>query len=63
MEKTPIHHYLPTELWTIIGDFIFMKIHQYGESLLLELKPSEGYAIVYPSDEEGHYFVEPCLIS
>jgi len=55
---------LPDVLWPIVGDFIFMEIHEHGDSLRLKMKPSTCFAIVYPGDEEpGVGFIQPCTIS
>lgn len=55
---------LPAELWPIIGDFLFMIItpHEQTQSIKLNIKPSQGYAIIYPGDEPGEGFVIPCCI-
>ena len=54
---------LPPELWQITGEFIFVDIAPFEDSLLLKIKPATCYAIIYPSDEGGEWFVEPCQIS
>ena len=56
---------LPAELWPIVGDFLFMSIsrEETSNSLVLRLKPSMAYAILYPGDEDGEGFVQPCQIS
>jgi hypothetical protein len=51
---------LPSVLWPIVGDFIFMDVTETEDSIELTIKQVSCYAIVYT--EEGP-FVEPCLIS
>ena len=59
-----IWHKLPSVLWPIVGDFIFMDIapHDSG-GLRLTIKPAIAYAIIFPGDEQGEGFIQPCLIS
>jgi hypothetical protein len=59
----PIYNKLPVVLWPIIGDFIFMDIFPHDDSLLLVMKPAKTYAIIFPGDENGEGFIEPCLIT
>jgi hypothetical protein len=53
---------LPAVLWPIVGDFLFMEITPHGDSLLLIIKPATCYAIIYPTEENGEGFVQPCII-
>ena len=58
-----IYYLLPPELWAIVGDYICMDVAQHEDSLSVKIKPYASYAIVYPGDEKGEWFVEPCTIS
>ena len=58
-----IYYLLLPELWKIVGEYIYMDIKPHEDSLLVTVKPSTCYAIVYPGDEGGEWFVEPCTIS
>ena len=55
-----IYYFLPQELWPIVGSFIFMDVTEEGDSIRLTVKHASCYIIIYPKDENGHSFVEPC---
>ena len=58
-----IYHLMPPELWPIVGSYLYMDVSPYKGSLLLTIKPAEHFVILYPTDEAGEGFVQPCLIS
>jgi len=62
---TSIWFKLPDVLWPIVGDFIFMEIspHPASDSIQQKIKPAVAFAIIFPGDESGEGFVQPCSIS
>ena len=63
LKNKMIFYMLPRELWGIVGDFLFVNIAPDGDSLSMRLKPTKCFCIVYPGDEGGHGFIQPCVLS
>jgi hypothetical protein len=63
LKKMKIFYMLPTELWGVVGDFLYVTIQPHEDSLSMSLKPTKCFCIVYPGDENGEGFIQPCVLS